>query len=114
MLRASVRHTNGEVDLRAITNGRSVDAQLPLSDQLLDLADAAVNSVEHLPLAREQLRSAAGTAVMNDAAAVIANFEMMTRVADTTGAAVDVANEERLTPVIAAIGVADFETARWG
>ncbi len=114
MLRASVRHASGEVDLRAITDGRTVDALLPLSQQLIDLADAAVNDVEQLDVSRGNLRSMAGTAVLNDAAAVIANFEMMTRVADTTGAAVDVANEARLAPVIAAIGVADFETARWG
>jgi hypothetical protein len=114
MLRASVKHANGEVDLRAITDGRSVDALLPLSEQLVGLADAAVNNVEQLGFARGQLRGVASTAVLNDAAAVIANFEMMTRVADTTGAAVDVANEQRLTPVITAIGVADFETARWG
>jgi hypothetical protein len=60
---------------------------LPHERELVRFASAAAGFDEvALRDARAQLVDAAGEAFMVDAAAVVANFEMMTRVADGTGA----------------------------
>ena len=56
---------------------------------LVGFVDAVVNGDPHQSeAARAALAAAAGTTAVVDAAAVLANFEMMTRVADSTGARV--------------------------
>jgi hypothetical protein len=113
MLRASIEHTGATADLSGI-NGAS-DSGLPHGSELVALADAAVSGDDAaLAAARASLCDVAGSDVMVDAAAVIANFEMMTRIADTTGAAV---NESvgAITAADRAFLAADtFESARWG
>jgi hypothetical protein len=85
-------HTEGdEIDLAALGRGEA-GTDLPLARELHAFAAAAVGHDDaELTQCREALLDAAGgddaaTAVMVDAAAVVANFEMMTRLADGTGA----------------------------
>ena len=62
-------------------------ANVKFARELLDFATAATELDDAaLVSAREALIKTAGVAVTIDAAAVIANFEMMTRLADSTGA----------------------------
>jgi hypothetical protein len=113
MLRASVNHQGDEPDLSGI-NGLS-DSTLPYGSELVAFAEAIVGGDRKgLFSARTALTEAAGRAFMVDAAAVAANFEMMTRVADTTGAAVDKSAQERTAPTRLLLGVDDFQSARWG
>jgi hypothetical protein len=71
------------VDLPTLTVG------VPHARELLAFAAAAASPArdnDALAAARADLSAAAGEAVMVDAAAVVANFEMMTRLAECTGA----------------------------
>ena len=66
-------------DVRDATGG----AKVKFARELLDFATAATELDDAaIVLAREALIKTAGVAVTIDAAAVIANFEMMTRLAD--------------------------------
>jgi hypothetical protein len=113
MLRASVNHQGEEPDLSGII-GLS-DSTLPYGSELVAFAEAIVGGDrERLSNARNALTGAAGWMFAVDAAAVAANFEMMTRVADTTGAAVDLSAQERTAATRLLLGVDDFKSARWG
>ncbi len=86
MLSWSSNENGTPADLAAITTGES-DGGQPHGVELLAFAAAIVGSDDDaLAAARDRLTAVAGEAFMIDAAAVAANFEMMTRVADGTGA----------------------------
>jgi len=68
---------------------RSMRVDIANSDVLLDFALAATSPAgdeNALNRSRSRLVEAMGEAAMIDAAAVVANFEMMTRLAEGTGA----------------------------
>lgn len=83
MLSWSGKEQGIEVDLSTLTVG------IPHAQELLDFAGAAASPAKNsvlLESARGRLVDAIGEAAMIDAAAVVANFEMMTRLAEGTGA----------------------------
>ena len=85
MLRASAEVTTTPLDPRSITD-RSVDPLLPDGVVLLDFVDAVLGGDEPgRTRARTVLRDAVGPTGLVDASGVIANFEMMNRIADATG-----------------------------
>ena len=93
MLSWSSAETGQEIDLSAVADGRP-GVGLPCGDALLRFAGACAGRDDgELAAARAALVAEADEAFMVDAAAVAANFEMMTRLADGTGAAMP---EERL------------------
>jgi hypothetical protein len=65
-----------------------------------------------LAAARERLVECAGEAFMIDAAAVAANFEMMTRVADGTGARHSADRAAAMTPMVGRLGIDRFTSHR--
>jgi len=74
--------------------------------ELVDFATAATEfDVAALTMARDNLINLAGLAVAIDAAAVIANFEMMTRLADSTGARMQTEVVQDRLAVAIAMGV---------
>jgi hypothetical protein len=86
MLSWSGHNMNLTVDVQTIASGKG-DAGLPHGSELVAFADAIAGYDDlQLAQARTDLVSATSDAFMIDAAAVAANFEMMTRVADGTGA----------------------------
>ncbi len=86
MLSWSSTENGTPADLSAITTGES-DGGQPHGAALLAFVAAIVGTDDHaLAETRERLATEADDAFMIDAAAVAANFEMMTRVADGTGA----------------------------
>lgn len=86
MLSWSSTESGSPADLAAIAAGEG-DAGLPHGAELVAFAEALARFDSNaLTAARERLVECAGEAFMIDAAAVAANFEMMTRVADGTGA----------------------------
>src|SRR5262249_1762369 len=91
MLRASIEAKRGEVDLSAVTEGADDDSVgVAHAAQLSAFAEAALRGDgATLARARDALRAAAGAAALVDAAAVIGNFERMTRIADATGIPLD-------------------------
>ncbi|MFM8855681.1 MAG: hypothetical protein ACKOI2_00455 [Actinomycetota bacterium] len=70
----------------------SMEVEMRFARELRRFAVAATSpaaDVSELSLSRSALVEAMGEAAMVDAAAVVANFEMMTRLADCTGAVLD-------------------------
>ena len=63
---------------------------------------------DELVAARAALLAAVGEAATVDAAAVVANFEMMTRIADGTGAKFPADAADRLARIDDALGIAGF------
>jgi hypothetical protein len=113
MLRASIEHASLDATIDGLTGDG--DSGLPFGRQLIEFAEASVaGEPVALAAARAALADASGHATMIDAAAVIANFEMMTRIADTTGAAVNEAAVDRSAAARALLGADAFESARWG
>jgi hypothetical protein len=86
MLSWSSTKAGAAADLAALAHGVG-DAGLPFGAELVAFTEAVGGADEAaIVSARDALGRAAGEEFMIDAAAVIANFEMMTRVADGTGA----------------------------
>ena len=86
MLSWSGKEQNVEIDLATVRDATG-GANVKFARELLDFATAATeHDDEVLVDAREALIKVAGVAITIDTAAVIANFEMMTRLADSTGA----------------------------
>ncbi len=92
-----------EPNLDALAAGTS-DVGVPLGAQLVEFATAAADlrgDGGPMATARRDLVAAAGEAFMIDAAAVAANFHMMTRLADGTGARILPERQETMAPIIA-------------
>jgi hypothetical protein len=113
MLSWSSRETNEAVDLVAVADGRGDDVGLAHAAELLRFASACADvDDDALADARSVLVGATDQAFMVDAAAVAANFEMMTRLADGTGAAMPPDRLERSAAVIAVMGIASLPSRR--
>ncbi len=91
LLRASGESQGEAADPRAVTDPAAAAASgVPDAELLLAFADAVIDrDPEATARARDALRARAGDAATVDAAAVIANFERMVRVADGTGIPLD-------------------------
>src|SRR5262245_38815985 len=106
MLSWSSTETGQQIDLTAVAEDR-VGVGLEHGDALLRFASACGGTDDQdLARARAELIAETDEAFMVDAAAVAANFEMMTRLADGTGAAMP---EERLERSAEAIEVMAIE-----
>jgi hypothetical protein len=85
MLRASASVISIDLDPRAITD-RSRDPLVPEGSVLLDFVDAVLTGgADDRAATRVRVLDAVGSTGLVDAAGVIANFEMMNRIADATG-----------------------------
>jgi hypothetical protein len=89
------------------------EAALPHAAELEELAAAQTADDDgRLRLAREALVAAAGPDAAADAIAVAANFEMMTRLADGTGAMQTDANLEQFAGLIDELQLDRLESVR--
>lgn len=112
MLSWSSSESGVQADLSAIAAGEG-DAGLPLGAELVAFAEAIARwDDESLTAARDALVGVAGEAFMIDAAAVAANFEMMTRVADGTGARFAADSAAARAQLGATLGIGGFTSAR--
>jgi hypothetical protein len=84
MLRASGRHYGTDFGLAGIVDGDG-GSGVAHETKLLAFADAAIADAMNLDETRADLVQVAGVGAMVDAAAVIAGFDAITRVADGTG-----------------------------
>jgi len=108
MLSWSSTETGQRVDLSAIRDGRA-GVGLAHGDGLLRFASACGGTDDAaLAAARAALVAETDDAFMVDAAAVAANFEMMTRLADGTGAAMPADRLERSAAAIDQMGIANL------
>jgi hypothetical protein len=111
MLSWSSNELGTPADMTVIASGDG-DAGLPHGAELVAFAQAIAGFDDAaLATAREQLVTVAGEAFMIDAAAVAANFEMMTRVADGTGARHAPATADQRNGIGQRLGIAGFTSA---
>jgi hypothetical protein len=112
MLSWSSTEQGDPADLTAVAAGAD-GVGIPLGDELVRFASACAGTDDtELASARAALAGAADEAFMVDAAAVAANFEMMTRLADGTGAAMPEARTESADATIDAFGMAEVTSRR--
>jgi hypothetical protein len=111
MLSWSSNELGTPADMSVIASGAG-DAGLPHGAELVAFA-AAIAGFDDAVLAevRAALVAAAGEPFMIDAAAVAANFEMMTRVADGTGARHTPATADQRNAIGQRLGIAGFTSA---
>ncbi len=112
MLSWSGQKSGEIVDVTAIASGEG-NGGLPFGAELLAFADAIADwDDDELATARERLCAATGEPFMIDAAAVAANFEMMTRVADGTGARFDPETREVRAALTSSLNADRWTSAR--
>lgn len=112
MLRWSGHENGNDVDLDALGQNHSGSVS-PLDVALHEFASAAaIGEVDALTTAREHLLALAGADVLVDSAAIVANFEMMTRLADGTGCRMPAGGVEANVAVVAAFGFGDVVSKR--
>ncbi len=114
MLRVSAKTTGTEIDLQGINGDADSAARgIAFGPELMALAEGlAERDADKLTRARAALVEAAGTAVMVDAAGVAANFQRMTRIADSIGIPVDNLDAEDGVAVREELGLERFQSAR--
>lgn len=112
MLSWSSTESGSPADIGAVVHGDG-DAGLPFGAEIIAFVEAIGGFDEAaLAAARDRLTAAAGEAFMIDAAAVVANFEMMTRVADGTGARFPSDAAARRAELDARLDIGGFTSAR--
>ncbi len=107
MLSWSAEQTNTPVDLRAVTDP-AVDPLMPGGAVLLAFTDAVLTGAA-IPAAAAAVIDRLGGDAPAAAAGVIANFQMMNRVADGTGMPLGKGSRLRQAEVIAALGLDRFD-----
>ena len=115
MLRASATQSDSPdgFDLTAILGSDQGDGGLPHGALLTAFVEAAVGrSADQLIASRDALVTATSEELMVDAAAVMANFEMMTRVADSTGARLGTERVDGMAPIREQLGLDAYTSAR--
>ena len=112
MLSWSSTKSGTPADIDAIAGGDG-DAGLPHGAELVAFTDAVAGVDEAaLITARAALIASAGEEFMIDAAAVVANFEMMTRIADGSGARFAEEGAANRAALSEKLRISDFTSAR--
>lgn len=107
LLRGSGRHSGKDYRLGGIVEGEG-GSGVAGETQLLAFADAAIGAGNTLGVERQAVAEAIGEAAMIDAAAVIAGFDAITRVADGTGIPLEPAKAEATADWRGALGIDAF------
>ncbi len=110
MLRASAHVQDKKIDITAIAGDPvTADSEIEFGEELIAFAEAvlAPSIDDSLALARARLGRVAGDAVVVDTAGVIANFQRMVRIADSTGIPVDSLDET----IRDSLNLSDFPSA---
>ena len=102
----------GDVDLEVITRGATGEvAGVSHGAELIAYADAVVARSEHVAATRKAVQESMGDAEVVDAAAVIANFQRMVRIADGTGIPIDGPLDVLSADLRHELGINEFSSA---
>ena len=114
MLRASVEAGGGSVDLRAVMGGVESGAnRVANGDVLIAFAEAVVSGHDDaIARARRELVERVGPEAFVDACGVVANFERMVRIADSTGIPLDAPVAAVTVDIREQLGIDEFGSAR--
>lgn len=112
LLSVSGKKAGLDIDLDvATTAGTGGDAGVPHGAELLAFATAANNRADDLPAARAALEAAVGSEGLLEAAATIAIFNGLVRVADGTGIQLDPAMLTSTEQTRQVLGIDNFAGA---
>ncbi len=112
-LRASALSSTTEIDLQGV-NGDADGAAVGIEfgAELMRFAESVASRDEALEQRRRELLEAAGPAVLVDAAGVAANFQRMTRIADSIGIPADEMMIEMGRRIRVELSIERFPSAR--
>lgn len=114
MLRESSKSEGNPVDLNIITSGLEVESGVAAETELVEFAEVALgDDTEAISAARTRLEDKVGTEGMIDAAAVIANFQRMVRIADGTGIPLDAPVAMVTAGIRDELGINEFASAQY-
>ncbi len=112
MLRVSTQQSGDEVNLQGIVLGDAVDTGIVGDKALLAFAETSLgDDAEAIAQARNGVVEELGEAQMIDAAAVIANFQRMVRIADGTGIQLDAPVAALTTDIRQELGINNYGLA---
>ena len=112
MLRASSNAKGENLDLSLIV-GKPGDGNIPHGALLVAFAEAVLGvDNERLADTRSRIRITMGDAALVDAAAIVATFNAIDRVADATGIQLEEARAQATADVRAALGINAFAESR--
>jgi len=113
MLRASSQSNDVTADLGQIVGAGEGGSTIPHAAELVEFVEASVSGEPELvDRARQALAEATDHATVVDTAAVVANFEMMTRIADGTGTTQVQTRLEQFGDLPTELGLDTFVSAR--
>jgi hypothetical protein len=99
--------------MNALIGQADGDGGIPHSTLLARFADAAIADDDRdLATARSELQDTLGDAALVDAAAVVATFNAIVRVADSTGIPIDEARIEPTADLREQLGINDFPSRK--
>jgi hypothetical protein len=115
MLRESSKASGEAVNLNIVTAGDYVDSGVEAQGELLALVDATLNQAPapQLADARDAIVQQLDAAALIDAAAVIGNFQRMTRIADGTGLPLDEPVTALTVELREELGINEFSSAEY-
>jgi hypothetical protein len=115
MLRESSKASGEAVNLNTVTAGDDVDSGVEAQGELLALVDATLNQAPapQLADARDAIVQQLDAAALIDAAAVIGNFQRMTRIADGTGLPLDEPVTALTVELREELGINEFSSAEY-
>ena len=100
-------------DLKTVTGAAAGDGGIPQGALLIDFAEAVLGRDEdRLTRARLKLIEVLGTDALVDAAAVVANFNAIDRIADATGIPIDAERVELTADLRAELAINAFAEDR--
>ena len=112
MLRESSKAKGEDYDLTLLT-GAAGDGNIPHGALLVGFAEAVLGSDEaRLSAIRSDVRARMGDAALVDAAAIVATFNAIDRVADSTGIPIEDGKAAATADVRAALGINAFAENR--
>lgn len=111
MLRGSGKHSGTDYDFDGIVDGAG-GSGVAHEAELLAFADAAIGDDGRLAKARAALVASIGEEAMVDAAAVVAGFDAITRVADGSGIPLEPPKAEATAEWRARLGIDAFWTMK--
>jgi hypothetical protein len=112
LLRESSKAKGEDYDLALLT-GAAGDGNIPHGALLVAFAEAALGSDEaRLSAVRSDIRASMGDAALVDAAAIVATFNAIDRVADSTGIPIEEGKAAATADVRAALGINAFAEDR--
>lgn len=112
MLRVSSEVEGNAANLASVIEGDATDSAVPAGDVLLRFAEVSLgDDAQEIAQARAAVSEALGDAAMVDAAGIIANFQRMVRIADSSGIPLDTPVAMMTQDIRADLGLNDFGAA---